>query len=107
MTTSIADEPGALLPAVVGARPPRALLRTDAPELRLDGDWRFAIFPTAETGVALDDPGEGWGTITVPGHWQLQGHGSPAYTNVRYPFPLDPPRVPDENPTGEHRRVSR
>ena len=44
-------------------------------------------------------------TIEVPGHWQLQGHGRPAYTNVRYPFPLDPPHVPDENPTGAYRRT--
>ena len=43
--------------------------------------------------------------MTVPGHWVLQGHGAPAYTNVLYPFPVDPPRVPDENPTGDHRRV--
>jgi beta-galactosidase len=28
-------------------------------------------------------------------------YGTPAYTNVRYPFPVDPPRVPDANPTGE------
>lgn len=35
----------------------------------------------------------------------LQGHGAPAYTNVAYPFPVDPPCVPDENPTGDHRRV--
>src|SRR6201999_1750813 len=29
----------------------------------------------------------------------------PAYTNVRYPFPVDPPLVPDENPTGDYRRA--
>ncbi len=103
--SSIADELGVLVPALVGARGPRAYFTTDAHELRLDGPWRFAYFPSADTGVALDDPGDGWGEIVVPGHWQLLGHGSPAYTNVRYPFPLDPPRVPDENPTGEHRRV--
>ncbi|UNO44362.1 DUF4981 domain-containing protein [Streptomyces sp. MST-110588] len=36
-----------------------------------------------------------------PGH----GFGSPAYTNTGYPFPVDPPRTPDENPTGDHRHV--
>ena len=46
----------------------------------------------------------GWDRITVPGHWQLQGYGAPAYTNVRYPFPVEPPYVPDENPTGDYRR---
>ncbi len=40
----------------------------------------------------------------MPAHWQLHGYGSPIYTNVRYPFPVDPPRVPDENPTGDYRR---
>ena len=105
MTTSIADATGALVPSLVGARPARAFFATDACERRLDGPWRFAHFPSADTGVALDDPGDGWGEIAVPGHWQLQGYGAPAYTNVRYPFPLDAPRVPDENPTGEHRRV--
>ena len=32
------------------------------------------------------------------------GTAGPAYTNVVYPFPVDPPHVPDENPTGDHRR---
>ena len=39
----------------------------------------------------------------MPSHWQLHGYGAPAYTNVRYPFPVDPPFVPDENPTGDYR----
>ena len=32
------------------------------------------------------------------------GYGRPIYTNVRYPFPVDPPYVPDDNPTGDYRR---
>ena len=39
----------------------------------------------------------------MPSHWQLHGYGAPAYTNVRYPFPVEPPYVPDENPTGDYR----
>lgn len=31
-------------------------------------------------------------------------HGRPIYTNIRFPFPIDPPHVPDENPTGDYRR---
>lgn len=46
-----------------------------------------------------------WVTIDVPGHWQLQGHGHPNYTNVVYPFPVRPPHVPSENPTGTYRRT--
>jgi beta-galactosidase len=41
----------------------------------------------------------------VPSHWQLHGYGAPAYTNVLYPFPVEPPEVPDENPTGDYRRT--
>jgi beta-galactosidase len=51
-----------------------------------------------------DSPTPEWTTITVPGHWQLQGHGHPHYTNVVFPFPACPPYVPSENPTGTYRR---
>ncbi|HZA84144.1 MAG TPA: glycoside hydrolase family 2 TIM barrel-domain containing protein, partial [Actinomycetes bacterium] len=44
-----------------------------------------------------------WAALPVPSHWQLHGYGAPAYTNVAYPFPVDPPHVPAENPTGDYR----
>ncbi len=54
----------------------------------------------------LKDPDtSGWDTISVPGHWQLSGYGAPAYTNVVYPFPLEPPYVPTDNPTGDYVRT--
>ena len=93
-----------------GARPARAWLRSDAPELDLSGSWRFRYAERADLPADFAAPGyddAGWDTIPVPGHWQLHGHGAPAYTNVRYPFPVDPPYVPDENPTGDHRRTFR
>lgn len=85
----------------------RAWSRSDAPTLSLNGQWRFRLSPRAdvEPDLArenLDD--SSWDLLTVPSHWQLHGYGSPAYTNVRYPFPVDPPRVPNENPTGDYRR---
>lgn len=43
-----------------------------------------------------------WSDIVVPGHWQLQGWGKPQYTNVVYPFPVQPPLVPSSNPTGTY-----
>lgn len=43
-------------------------------------------------------------SISVPGHWQLQGHGRPWYTNTQFPIPVCPPYVPTENPTGTYRR---
>jgi beta-galactosidase len=45
-----------------------------------------------------------WSKITVPGHWQLQGRGRPHYTNVVFPFPVIPPLVPADNPTGTYVR---
>ncbi|MET9630798.1 glycoside hydrolase family 2 TIM barrel-domain containing protein [Lentzea sp. NPDC006480] len=82
-----------------GTLPPRAFFTSDAASLSLNGTWEFRLSPNAASADAGDD----WGTITVPGHWQLQGHGSPAYTNVVYPFPVEPPFVPSENPTGDYR----
>ncbi|MBB4931087.1 beta-galactosidase [Lipingzhangella halophila] len=92
-----------------GTRPPRARFRSDAPELDLDCTWRFRLLPRADQPTGgFEQPGfddSGWDTLPVPAHWQLHGHGRPAYTNVSYPFPIDPPHVPDDNPTGDYRRV--
>jgi len=89
-----------------GLLTPRAWSRSDAPRLRLDGRWRFRLSPRATGDDAFTDPGyddSAWADLPVPSHWQLHGYGAPAYTNIRYPFPLDPPRVPTENPTGDYR----
>ena len=74
--------------------------------LSLDGQWRFELF------ARPDDVPDNWpedsascSLITVPGHWQLQGFDRPIYTNVKYPFPCEPPRVPEENPTGCYQRT--
>ncbi|MGW4734486.1 glycoside hydrolase family 2 TIM barrel-domain containing protein [Streptomyces shenzhenensis] len=93
-----------------GTLPPRAwYASSDAASLSLNGSWRFRLSPTADAeDAAFAEPGYdsgGWAEVSVPGHWVLQGHGSPIYTNHRYPFPVDPPRVPTENPTGDHLRV--
>ncbi|MBC9712992.1 DUF4981 domain-containing protein [Streptomyces sp. TRM66268-LWL] len=89
-----------------GTLPPRAWPpASDAARLSLDGTWRFRLTPHAgaDTDFAADGyDATAWGELRVPGHWVLQGHGAPAYTNVVYPFPLDPPFVPTENPTGDH-----
>ncbi|MFD1541507.1 glycoside hydrolase family 2 TIM barrel-domain containing protein [Nonomuraea guangzhouensis] len=93
-----------------GALPPRAWYAfSDARSLSLNGSWRLRLSPTADTeDDSFAEPGYeagNWAEVTVPGHWVLQGHGSPIYTNHLYPFPVDPPRVPTENPTGDHLRV--
>ena len=86
-------------------------MASDAPELSLDGRWRFRWSPTAALDTEPAAPGfddSGWDEINVPSHWVLppgRRYGQPIYTNLQYPFPIDPPHVPDENPTGDHRRT--
>lgn len=87
--------------------PPRAYFIPKT-SLSLNGRWRFNFAPSPllapdPAGDGHDEPTE-WTTITVPGHWQLQGHGSPNYTNTIFPFPVDPPFVPTQNPTGTYHR---
>jgi len=73
----------------------------------LNGAWAFHYAESPGATPEFWEPDyetADWETIDVPGHWQLQGHGAPQYTNVVYPFPLDPPEIPSENPTGCYRR---
>ncbi|MFI9380498.1 glycoside hydrolase family 2 TIM barrel-domain containing protein [Kutzneria sp. NPDC052558] len=84
---------------------PRSWVRSSAPTLSLGGDWKFKLWPHAD--APLEDPAD-WDTLPVPSHWVLHGdgkYGRPIYTNVKYPFPVDPPFVPDANPTGDHFRT--
>jgi beta-galactosidase len=76
-----------------------------APEPRQNGQDTPAT-PDSESGpdTIADEAVHEWTSIDVPGHWQLQGFGKPHYTNVIYPFPVNPPHVPTENPTGSYRR---
>lgn len=91
-----------------GIRSPRAWFVSDAPRLSLNGEWRFRHSPQADIAedfAAQEFDDSGWATMPVPSHWQLNGYGHPIYTNTRFPFPVDPPRLPDENPTGDYRRT--
>lgn len=107
-----------------GRRTPRADPVTDARTLSLNGDWRFRLSPTAAgTGPAFVERGfddSAWDVIRVPSHWVLEEvtplAGGPArslrgtaegplYTNTAFPVPLDAPRIPTENPTGDYRLV--
>ncbi|MET7635202.1 glycoside hydrolase family 2 TIM barrel-domain containing protein [Streptomyces sp. NPDC001773] len=91
-------------------RTARSWLHSDVPSHSLNGMWRFRLsqtIPVAEDFAAEDFDDSGWDSISVPSHWVLQGdgaYGRPIYTNVQFPFPIDPPHVPDENPTGDYRR---
>lgn len=74
----------------------------------LNGRWKFrySLSPQESPDDFLSErfDARGWDSIQVPGHWQLQGYGTPHYTDLAYPFPVDPPRVPTENPTGTYWR---
>ena len=95
---------------VTGHEKPRSWRTADPHRTDLSGEWRFQFSPRpadAPAGAAdpsLDD--SDWDAIAVPSHWVLldEKYGRPIYTNVQYPIPLDPPHVPDENPTGDYRR---
>ncbi|KAF2643555.1 family 2 glycosyl hydrolase [Massarina eburnea CBS 473.64] len=74
----------------------------------LSGIWKFN-FATSPFLGPLEFYESGfnaskWAPILVPGHWQTQGLGGrPHYTNVPYPFPVDPPHIPyDDNETGRY-----
>ena len=47
---------------------------------------------------------EKWDEISVPSCWQTLGYENPNYTNINYPYPVDPPFVPDDNPCGVYER---
>ena len=83
--------------------------RGQSPFFRLlNGQWRFSYWPSPAAvpagfeQEAFDDAG--WAEIAVPGNWQRQGYGVPQYTNVAYPFPVNPPLVPDDNPVGLYKK---
>lgn len=77
--------------------------------LSLGGLWKFrcdaspVLAPAGFEAPGYDD--SDWAQLPVPSCWQMHGYGHPHYTNVQYPFPVDPPFVPSENPTGSYRRV--
>lgn len=75
----------------------------------LNGTWRFKYSPTPAERPELffreDYQTSKWDKIHVPSNWEMQGYGTPIYTNVIYPFPANPPYIPhDDNPVGSYVR---
>ena len=74
----------------------------------LNGIWSFLFLEAPEYSpenfYKEDSNTEGWNKITVPGNWQLQGYGKMHYSDLWYNFPINPPYVPTENPTGIYKR---
>ncbi|CAM3993728.1 DUF4981 domain-containing protein [Paenibacillus alkaliterrae] len=88
--------------------------RKSANYLLLNGQWKLAFAPNAESRIAgFYETGfdhSSWDEITVPAHWQLQGYDYPQYTNVRYPWDgnedIKPPFAPTAyNPVGSYVRT--
>jgi len=79
--------------------------------LNLNGKWKFKWTKNpAEADIDFFKNNfnvNEWTDIEVPGCWQLQGFGTPIYTNVKYPFrPVNPPYIPnDNNPVGSYKRT--
>ncbi len=69
--------------------------------LLLNGKWNFRYF---ESDFNLPEKIDDWDTITVPSCWQTEGYDITNYTNVLYPYPVDHPYVPDDNPCGIYER---
>lgn len=67
----------------------------------LNGTWRFRYF---SRDIDLPETVESWDDLEVPSCWQNRGYEEPNYTNHAYPFPVDPPFVPDENPCAVYER---
>ncbi|UCH96761.1 MAG: beta-galactosidase, partial [Candidatus Aminicenantes bacterium] len=77
--------------------------------LSLNGTWKFHwVQKPADRPKDFFKPEKDvswWADIPVPSNWQMQGYGIPIYTNARYPFPANPPKIPhDYNPVGSYRR---
>lgn len=72
----------------------------------LNGSWRFRYFDSIyDVKDRFFEPGydtSDFHRLDVPGVWQMKGYGSHQYTNIRYPFPFDPPYVPQDNPCGAY-----
>ena len=76
----------------------------------LCGEWDFRYYGSVndvEDFNASDWEAGSFDRLNVPMNWQMalgRGYDTPHYTNHNYPFPIDPPHVPEDNPCGLYRR---
>ena len=72
----------------------------------LNGTWKFqyynSIYDIQESFFEKDYDTENLDEIQVPSVWQMAGYDTHQYTNIRYPFPFDPPYVPQDIPCGAY-----
>ena len=67
----------------------------------LNGIWDFKFFDCDFEEAYIE---KSWNKIDVPSCWQLRGYENPNYANVAYPYPYDPPYIPNNNPLGIYKR---
>lgn len=72
----------------------------------LNGAWNFkyyeSVYDVEEDFFEENHDTSSFDVIPVPSVWQNHGYDTHQYTNVRYPFPFDPPYVPQDNPCGAY-----
>ena len=72
----------------------------------LNGNWKFqyfnSIYDVQESFFEKNYDTEEFDEIQVPSVWQMAGYDMHQYTNIRYPFPFDPPYVPQDIPCGAY-----
>ena len=72
----------------------------------LNGTWKFqyfnSIYDIQDSFFEKDYDTENFDEIQVPSVWQMAGYDTHQYTNIRYPFPFDPPYVPQDIPCGTY-----
>ena len=75
----------------------------------LNGQWKFMFLDAPEYSpenfYKSDFNVADMNNIVVPGNWQMQGYGKMHYSDLWYNFPINPPYVPTENPTGIYKRT--
>lgn len=72
----------------------------------LNDTWKFkyysSIYDVKDAFYGEEFDAWEFGEIPVPGVWQMYGYDTHQYTNIKYPFPFDPPYVPQKNPCGAY-----
>lgn len=77
--------------------------------MSLNGKWAFKFSPKPadrpQDFYRPDYDTKGWDSIPVPSSWEMQGYGTPIYTNIEYPYPNNIPNIPHyDNPVGSYVR---
>jgi len=82
--------------------------RTKSAMQSLNGTWKFNFVPESSQRPMdfwkTDFNSSAWDNIEVPSCWDAKGYGIPIYTNITYPFPVNPPYIERENPVGSYVR---